>query len=233
MPQELISTAALSADDVPSPNGPLAGFGERGEVPEIWRFAVTYVPSPTMSSALVGFIAAAVKNEWKKSNELPDVGLGTWRLSLLWMYHHWRHTHDDRGSVWSREDSDEVRFTRFLVTEIHRELYEEESWWWQPEYTPTDEERWSRALGRAPEAHDVAQLYGMAGETLFAAIQARDSGSEDPLNLPLTETDPLWAARRYQAYELARGLVDIVGRGAAGLDEARDRAYLAAGSITG
>lgn len=110
-----------------------------------WRFAMTYVPSRTMSFELVGFIATAVKNEWKKSNELPDVGLATWRLSLLWMYHHWRHAHDDRGSVWSREDSDEVRFTRFLVTEIHRELYQEESWWWQPEHTPTDEERWSRA----------------------------------------------------------------------------------------
>ena len=233
MSDELISTAALSASDVPSPKGPLADFGDRDELPEIWRFAITYVPSRTMSFELVGFIATAVMNEWKKSDELPDVGLGTWRLSLLWMFHHWRHTQDDRATPWSREDSDEVRFTRFLVAEIHRELFQEESWWWEREHTPSDEERWSRALLRAPEAHDVAQLYEMAGEILLEAIQARDGGAADPMNIPLIETDPLWAARRYQAYELARGLVDIVGRGPAGLDEARDRAYLAAGSLTG
>lgn len=186
-----------------------------------------------MSFELSGFIATSVMNEWKNTNELPNVGLGTWRLSLLWMYHHWRHMHDDRNSVWSREESDEVRFTRFLVSEIHRELYQEESWWWQPDHTPSDEERWSRALGRAPEAHDVAQLYEMAGEILLEAIQPRDRGADDPMNLPLIERDPMWAARRHQAYQLARGLLDLVGRGTDGLDEARDRAYLTAGSITG
>lgn len=221
-----ISTAALTAADVPAPDGSL-DVEREGEFPDIWVFAKTYPPPAALPGGLPAFVAQAALARWEADGEVPELGLDGLRLTLWWLSEHWRHTQS--AGEWERGYPRHAGLTRALVTKIHLELYQEESWWWQPDHEPTDEERWERALGRSNEGRDVAELYDIAANVLSQAIERREAGAEDPLNLPLIEEDPLRAARVYAAYMLARGLVGS-GDGIT-LEEARYVAYRTAASL--
>jgi len=221
-----ISTAALTADGVPSPDGSL-DMQRDGEFPPIWRFAVTYRPPAALPRELPALVAESALVQWKSKNAVPEIGLDGQRLALWWLFHHWRHTQSE--GPWERGYPEHAALTRALVKAIHLELYQEESWWWEPNHEPTDEERWQRALGRSTEGRDVGELYDIAANVLSQAIEQREAGAEDPLNLPLIEEDPLRGARVHAAYLLARGLV--TSGGGRTLEEARDAAYATAASL--
>lgn len=222
VPRQTVSTAALKAADVPSPDGSLDEW--RGdEPPELWWFASSYEPPADFPNLfeLAQFVTDAAVKQWSETNELPALGLGGLRLTLWWLFHHWRHTQSE-GS-WEKDYPEYAGYVRATVTKIHLELFQEESWWWEPGHIPTAEEREGRALARANEGRGVAQLYGLAADILSQAIEVRDTGEDDPFNLPLIEFDVVHGARVYAAYALARGLT-MCGGGRS-LEEARDVAY--------
>jgi hypothetical protein len=181
-----ISTTALTAADVPSPDGSLE-MEREGEFPAIWKFAKTYPPPAALPHELPAFVAHSALARWEAEGELPEIGLDGLRLALWWVFEHWRHTQSEE--IWERRYPKHAGFARALVTKIQLELYQEESWWWQPDHEPTDEERWQRARRRSNEGRDVAELYELAANLLSQAIDQGERGSEDPLNLPLIEED--------------------------------------------
>ncbi len=156
-----ISTAALTAADVPSPDGSLE-MEREGEFPAIWKFAKTYLPPAALPRELPAFVAQSALARWETEGELPEIGLDGLRLTLWWISEHWRHTQSE--GVWERGYPKHAGFARALVTKIHLELYQEESWWWEPDHEPTDEDHWQRALGRSHEGRDVAELYEIAAD---------------------------------------------------------------------
>ena len=223
--ERVISTAALNAADIPSPDGALEKRPD-AELPAIWRFAMTYRLPAAFPEDLPAFLAQAALSHWQARREVPDIGLDGQRLILWWLYQHWRHTHSE--GVWERGYREHADLTRALVRSIGREIEEEESWWWQPEHEPSDEERWRRARSRSNETRDLGELYGLAADMLSRAIERRDEGAGDPLNVPLDEEDPLRAARVHAAHLLARGLANEGNRT---LEAARDTAYEVAESL--
>lgn len=219
-----VSTAGLSAADVPSPDGLLDVQGERdrdAQDPPIWQFAATFRPPAALPQALPEYVARSALSDWERSGELPEIGLDALRLALWWLHQYWRHAHTEEP--WESTHPTHASFTRALVKQIHLQLYQEESWWWQPEHEPTDEERWERALARSNEGRDVAELYALAADMLSEAIERRDVGETDPLNLALITEDALTAFRLHAAWQLAHGLV-AAGDGRS-LEEARQLAY--------
>jgi hypothetical protein len=221
--QRGISTAALKAADVPSPSSSLdleVRRGEDAEHPAIWEFAATYRPSASLPDELPRFVAESALSQWERTQELPEIGLDGMRLVLWWLFQHWRHVHTD--VPWEQTNPSHAGLARALVEKIHLELYQEESWWWEPDHEPTDEERWQRALARSNEGRDVAELYDLAAELLSEMIDRRDAGEDDPLNLPLIEADRLRAFRLHAAWHVARGLLAIRD---GDVEAARDLAY--------
>ena len=221
-----ISTVALTASDVPSSEGPLDQRPD-GTLPSIWQFALTYRPTPALPYKLHEFVAQSARTSWETQQELPDIGLDGLRLALWWEYQHWRHGQSGGGS--ERKDPSHAAFARALVKKIHLVLFQEESWWWDPGHKPTEEERAYRAKFRSPEGHDIADLYDIAARLLAEAIDQREAGADDPLNLALMELDSLRLVRMMAGHRLARGLVDEMGGRT--LEEARAAAYAQAGSI--
>jgi hypothetical protein len=219
---EIVSTAALRSQDVPSPSGSLEEW--RGdEPPELWRFARSYEPPADLPNlqAVASFLTEAAVGHWRKAGELPELGLGGLRLTLWWLFQQWRHTQSAGG--WEAVYPDYASYVRAAVTEIHKALYEEESWWWAPSHSPTDDEREHRALARANETEALANMYADAAELLDRAIERREAGDADPLNLALIEYDVVRGAQVDAAFTLACGLT--VRGGGRTLEEAQDVAY--------
>jgi len=214
-----ISTAALAAADVPAADGSL-DMQPDSEYPPIWRFAKSYGLPHTMPYDIPGIVAEFVLDGFERHGAIPGVQLDTKRLALWSLSELFRGSHDDpRG--WDRAHPRRAALARALVADIRRVLFEEEAWWWEPDHEPTDEERWRRALTRTHESADIAQLYLLAVTILSTAIERRDRGCDRPLDVPLTEADPIVGYRLVAAHQLARGLAST----AATLEDARDKSY--------
>jgi hypothetical protein len=224
----IISSADLTAADVPDPAGAL-GMERGGEYPAVWLFALSYPAPPTLPAELPGFVAQAVVAGWEAGGALPDAfELDELRLTLWGLHECWRQM--DNGAAWERQHPSHASLARALVTQIRTELQNEESWYWDPGHEPTDEDRSRRRLALSKESRDLKELYEAAGRLLDSAIAQRDAGSEDPLTAPLAETDALQAARLDAAYLVARGLLAVAGN--ASLEDARSACFERASALT-
>lgn len=206
LPRE-VSTSGLKADLIPDPNGPLDPSDD-GE-PAIWRFAQTFDVNSFADEKTSLFLTRSAMNVYEATETLPDLDLDGYRACLAIEYSHWRATGPGgslaRGASWESMYSQHASFVRELVREIHKEVFQEESWWWEPNKTPTDDERVARSLSWSRQPRQLARLLDLAGEHIS------EHNELDLMESFERGDDPYLRLRAQAAYFLAQGLVDSAG----------------------
>ena len=202
-----MSTAALRSSEIPDPEGSFEMDPRTFEPSPIMQFAFSY-PVRASLEPFHEFVTRAAFDQWRKTGDVAGVGLDGLRLVLLGMALLWRHS-GAAGKQGQPKYAAEESFIRALVKQIRLEVWQEEQWWWQPGHTPTSKERRAAALQRSPETRELSELYQLAAALVDDAIQQRDEGAEEQLNLPLLTylpDDPVATERKHLAYLVMRGL---------------------------
>ena len=203
-----ISSTALHYRDVPDPNGSLE-FRPPARIPELIQFAMTMDKASMPALETLEFLATAVRKRWERVGDLPELDLDGYRGCLYYEADYWRHTQSG-GRAWETKHVEHAAFLRGLVGAIAKFLCEEESWWWEPEKEPTDEERNRRAPTRSREGEPLIRLYedasrhlGETIETYEKGLPAEDRVIAEALDPPVLDEDPVLAFRQRTAQRLA------------------------------
>lgn len=211
------STTALTSEGIPDPNGPLEPT-EEGELPELIRFAFSIDAAALPSTQMLELFASALRERWERADdesgakEFPvGIELDALRWALNYEGHHWRHHAGDHRGGWARGHPEHAEFFRALVAELNKLIYQEESWWWEPDHEPSDDERLQRALARSRERGPLVRLYDETWSHLEEVISTYEDGLPDDdktllevLDPPIVEEpDPVRYARQQTVQRLA------------------------------
>jgi hypothetical protein len=202
-----VSTSGLRSELIPEPDGPLNPRSDRE--PDIWRFAQTFDVNSFATDETCLFLARSARHVFTTTGTLPKLDLDAYRACLAVEYQQWRARPDDslaRGSSWAAIYFEHAAFVAALVREIHKQVWEEEQWWWEPNKTPTDDERTARALSRSRQPRQLARLLDLAGEHISEHHEV------DLVDSFADESDPYVAMRAQAAYFVALGLVESGGQ---------------------
>jgi ADP-ribosyl-[dinitrogen reductase] hydrolase len=217
---EPIAGCMLSADDAPHVSSSLDG----GLVAETLRaFVASFDPRP-FPRRMLEDLAVSVRDRFQQTGELPEVGLDALRECLRlawrsrWEWLRWESDYGDpaRPRSWEREQRQMAALIRACANAIHTQLSEEEQWWWAPDESPTDEDRWERATFRSEEAFVPQAIYAAAAASLRSMIDAvREGGLSvaDALHEKTQDSNPAVRYHDDLARHVANGLVAQAARG--------------------
>lgn len=188
-----VSTPGLRSAAIPLGHESLEFAGE--SLSPIWRFSLTYDPRNLARVETIRLLADLLRARFERDGELPgDADLDLLRACLSAEHEYWRATGPGgdvpRGQTWEESEPQHAAFVRALVREIHTRVYQEESWWWEPDRTPELWKRNERALGRSREGRRLARLYELAAEHIGELIEMCEHGLPNEDQVILEALDP-------------------------------------------